>query len=93
MRLRAFVAPGQPPTSCASFLAAHPEQATRDGIYRIEPSKPLDAYCDMTTDAGGWTLVARVLSTSSDHVTANEAPDLTAGRSPPRPSFVPDSVL
>lgn len=72
-----FVAPGQPPASCAAFLADHPEQAERDGIYRIEPSKPLDAYCDMTTDAGGWTLVARVIATSTNHVTANAVGLLT----------------
>ena len=65
-----FVAPGATPTSCAAFLAAYPEQAAQDGIYRIDPSKPLDAYCDMTTDEGGWTLVARVIATSTMHATA-----------------------
>ncbi len=65
-----FVAPGQAPTTCATFLTAFPEQADQDGIYSVNPGAPLDAYCDMTNDGGGWTLVARVLGTSTTHVTA-----------------------
>jgi hypothetical protein len=66
-------------TSCADFLAAHPGQAGLDGTYLIEtPSDKLSVYCDMTTDGRGWTLVARVRSTSLEHATVQALGQLTS---------------
>ncbi len=56
-------------TTCRTILRADPD--SEDGVYLIDPdgsggNDPFEAYCDMSRDGGGWTLVAKVNS-------ANEA--------------------
>jgi sporulation protein YlmC with PRC-barrel domain len=51
--------PAAQPVSCKEILDLG--QSTGDGVYSIYPhsnSTSYDVYCDMSTDDGGWTLVA-----------------------------------
>ncbi len=58
------------PRSCAEYRRLDPTLVS--GVYRIDldgigARPPLDVYCDMAMEGGGWTLVARVRGDSAAH--------------------------
>lgn len=74
-----------PHSSCAQILSENPD--AQSGVYTIDPDgtgvhASFDAYCDMDTDEGGWTLIGTYSKSEpggkmyiSDY---NPQPDVTA---------------
>jgi hypothetical protein len=70
--------------TCDEYLNPPPDKVVvgspGDGVYTISPDgvSELDVFCDMTTDDGGWTLIATFAPSSLPYANLADWPDLPA---------------
>lgn len=61
------------PRNCKEILENDPSKLNQDGYYIVDfdkegnSFKPIEVYCDMTRNDGGWTLVANVSNSNTNH--------------------------